>query len=723
LVFSIFAVATALILPRSRSLEWFPIKVGDVWEEADVRAPFDFPIYKQKQSVDEDLARIQNSVHAVFMNRHIVVAINRKQLLDYFAECREIGEHVRKLPRPAPEAEKQRIRNELEALRPPIKFEKFVNLPPVPEILQPIEKQALAIFDHIYANGFINRATAELTTPYISLRQTENNERLVEVCKLYDNKRVRQFVDSIMVGQDENVIVWMRDIISHFCQPNYTYNEELTEAEKRSLTETVSHYYGKIKRGDLIVRQNEIITPEIFSRMESLQRELALRNDANPSSLFVFLGQLIITSLLTIVTVQFLRANRREVYLDIRKTILVLTVMFLMTGLTAVIQQFEGQITAAFNVNYYCLVPVCIAAAIITVFLDDRIGSFCNVITTTLSTLAVHHNFEFFLIQFCAGSVAVFRLKLLHRRSQFFTTALYVGLTYTLAYVGYNLYLKDSFYEINYGNIVLFWINVLFMLGTYPLIYLFERVFGISSDLTYIELLDTNHPLLKKMSLDAPGTYQHSLQVATIAEAAASKIGAHALQVRVGALFHDIGKIKQPEYFIENQSAGHNPHDKMANPKLSAEIILNHVDYGVELAQQYRIPNEIIDFIRTHHGTTRVEYFYRTYVQTHPNTKTHEEEFRYRGPLPSSKEMAILMISDSVEAASRALDHPTNEDLEKLVEHIIAGKIRDGQLVSARLTFRDLTKIKNEIITILKSIFHSRIKYPEAAEVEIRKIS
>jgi putative nucleotidyltransferase with HDIG domain len=262
---------------------------------------------------------------------------------------------------------------------------------------------------------------------------------------------------------------------------------------------------------------------------------------------------------------------------------------------------------------------------------------------------------------------------------------------------------------------VLLVMNVFFTLATYPFIYIIERIFRIVSDLTYMELLDGDHPLLKDLAVKAPGTYQHSLQVATLAEEAAKKIGANALQVHAAALFHDIGKIFQPEYFTENRADGPSPHLQL-DPEKSAEIIISHVTLGEKLARDYKLPEEIIDFIRTHHGYSRVEFFYHKYLKAQPDATGNgavERLFRYPGPLPTTKEQSIVMIADSCEAAARSLDNPTKEALEALIERIVTAKINDNQLILASLTFRDLTIIKREILRILVSVYHSRVKYPD----------
>jgi putative nucleotidyltransferase with HDIG domain len=286
-------------------------------------------------------------------------------------------------------------------------------------------------------------------------------------------------------------------------------------------------------------------------------------------------------------------------------------------------------------------------------------------------------------------------------------------MTYTLAFLAYNLLLKGNFESIDYANIILLFVNALLTIITYPLIYIFEKIFGLTSDLTFIELLDTNHPLLKELSAKAPGTFQHSLQVANLAESVVDQIGGNGLKTRVGALFHDIGKMVNPMYFIENQMPGQNPHDALA-PDRSAEIIIQHVTEGLRLAREHNLPSEIMDFIRTHHGTSRVEYFYRNHLrQTRELKDDMDFNFRYKGPAPATRETAVLMVADSVEAASRALPNPTKAELEKLVDNIIRHKIDEQQFEKAGISFNDVRRMREILTKMLISIYHQRVEYPK----------
>jgi putative nucleotidyltransferase with HDIG domain len=313
-------------------------------------------------------------------------------------------------------------------------------------------------------------------------------------------------------------------------------------------------------------------------------------------------------------------------------------------------------------------------------------------------------------LQLSAGMVAIYSIKTLVKREQFLVSAALILITYIVTYLGMTLLRNGSFSDLNWSSFVPFAISVLLTLLAYPLIYAFERIFKITSDVTMIELTNTNSRLLRELSYKAPGTFQHSLQVANLAEAAIYEIGGNALLIRAGALYHDIGKMSNPQYFIENQTKGYNPHDGLTFEQ-SAQIIISHVAKGLEMAKRAHLPEDIIDFIRVHHGTTRVDYFYNSYIKTFPEKFVDEDMFRYPGPIPFSKETAVLMLADSVEAASRSLKEPDAKSISDLVDRIISNKLDHQQLKNSNITLKDIEAIRQIFKTMLMSIYHVRVDY------------
>jgi putative nucleotidyltransferase with HDIG domain len=333
-------------------------------------------------------------------------------------------------------------------------------------------------------------------------------------------------------------------------------------------------------------------------------------------------------------------------------------------------------------------------------------------ITLLLAGFWVPNSYQFVLMNFLAGLVGLFSMRSYYKRGILFYTATFVFATYALVYILLSIMQEGDLSQVNWINILWLGGNGLLILTIYPLVFLFERIFGFLSDATLFELSDTNQPLLRKLAEKAPGTFQHSMQVANLAEEAILSVGGNSLLLRAGALYHDIGKMEAPEYFIENQHGGVNPHDEL-DFKSSARLIIDHVTQGVEIAGKYKLPGQIIDFIRSHHGTSTVQYFYRSFLNTHPGEEVDINEFTYPGPKPHSKETSVLMMADSVEAASRTLKHYSPESIHELVENIVSHQTSEDQFSESDLTFGEITNIKEIFKNRLSNIYHSRVEYPE----------
>lgn len=362
--------------------------------------------------------------------------------------------------------------------------------------------------------------------------------------------------------------------------------------------------------------------------------------------------------------------------------------------------------------NIY-VVPICLAPIIIRSFFDTRTAFFIHLVIVLLLGFIVPNGFHFIFLQLVAGMMGIYGFANFRNRSQLFLTTLIIALSYAICYIALNIIVEGDFSEIDWVSVGYLGVSALLTLLAYPLIYVFEKIFGFISDVTLLELADTNNKLLRELARKAPGTFQHSLQVANLAEAATSLIGGNALLIRTAALYHDIGKMEAPMYFIENQSTGLNPHDELSYEE-SAQIIIGHVINGVEIAKKNGIPDTIVDFIRTHHGTTKTGYFFKMYMNENPGVEVEEvvDLFTYPGPIPFSRESAILMMADSVEAASRSLKEPNGESIEKLVNGIINGQMSEGQFENADITLKDIRLIKKMFKKMLMNIYHVRIEYP-----------
>ena len=416
-------------------------------------------------------------------------------------------------------------------------------------------------------------------------------------------------------------------------------------------------------------------------------------------------GVIIIVASCYLILYLFLSHFRSEVLHVTRKTLFIILMILSFIVLTRIVTAYMSQ-------RIIFLIPFVIIPVVIRTFYDARLALFILLITIMLCGFMVHDSFTFIFISFISGMTAIFTLSNIYRRARLFVTGLMVFISYSVLYLGLNFYRDGSLVKVNISDFYMFAGNGLLVLVGYPILFVFEKKFLFLSDNTLLELADTNQPLLRKLAVEAPGSFQHSLQVANLAEEAARITGANLLLVRTGSLYHDIGKVANPNYFIENQIDGISPHDTL-DPEESAKVIINHVKNGVTLAKNFKLPVQIIDFIRTHHGTTVAYFFFKKYTDLHPWDTSREMDFTYPGPKPFSKETAVVMMADAVEAASRSLLKYSEESISELVERIVYLQEQDGQFSDIPLTFKDISDIKSAFNKRLSDIYHVRIAYPE----------
>src|SRR5690606_19747084 len=437
---------------------------------------------------------------------------------------------------------------------------------------------------------------------------------------------------------------WLVELLNNYVSVNYLFNESLTSRLEEDALANISTTRGMVQRGELIVANGTTVNNEIYQKIESLRKAYEEEARIGGDWTLVVLGQFFVVALVVTLLFVFIYLFRADIYHNNRLIFLILIVI------TGMLLALSWAIKIKLPSLYY--IPYCIVPIIIRILFDTRLALNIHLLMVLLAAFLVPNSFEFVFLQLSSGMVAIYSIKTLVKREQFLISSAIILGTYLVAYLGMALMRDGSFGNIYWSNVAPFIFSVLLTLLAYPLIYGFERVFGIISDVTLMELTNSNSKLLRELSYKAPGTFQHSLQVANLAEAAIYKIGGNTLLVRAGALYHDIGKMSNPQYFIENQTKGYNPHDGLSFEQ-SAQIIISHVSKGVELARKHQLPEVIIDFIRTHHGTTRVDYFYQSYIKSFPEKFVDEDIFHYPGPIPFSRETAVLMMADSVEAASR----------------------------------------------------------------------
>lgn len=504
-------------------------------------------------------------------------------------------------------------------------------------------------------------------------------------------------------------------------RPNVVFDAKLTQAEQAQRAKNILLYRGMVKGGELIVAYAGVVDSLTHSKLSSLRAKYVQEINVHKSAFLIYLGYLSLTVALLMIYILFIEFYEPEVMRKLRHFGLPMMLIAIYAYLSFIINE------VSFLSEY--LIPFCIVPIVVLNFFSPNLALFTHIVIVLISSMLLSLDYQFILVQLIVGMVAILTKLKTRYLTDFFASIFYIGIVYTAGFISLDLIRTGAIFPIQdaSGLIIeqgvrwemLGWIglNLFFTLLSYPLIPLFERIFGLTSEITLVELADLNKPLLKQLSICASGTLQHSLQVAHLSEAAANAINANALLVRVAALYHDIGKMKNPNYFIENQQ-GSNPHENM-QPLDSAKIIIAHVADGIRLAHKHALPEVLIDFIRTHHGTTRAEYFYRQYKNTHPDDTSQDHNFSYAGPCPRTREEAILMIADSLEAASRSLHNPSAADIDNLVDNIIRGKIANSQLSDTNLSFKELETIKVIFKQLLKTIRHARIEYPKEMDVKV----
>jgi len=491
---------------------------------------------------------------------------------------------------------------------------------------------------------------------------------------------------------------------NRFLASNLVYDKETTESLRESLLDEVNLTRGMVQDGQRVISRGDMITHDKYLTLKSYRVEYEKQmGDINTFPL-IRVGQLLLIIILLGSLVLYLYQFQKPIIgSNLKMTFILILVLLSILG---------GSMIGKWGSFTVYLVPFIIVPVVLRAFFNSRTSIFIHVITMMLVGFLVPNSFEFFIMQFVAGYAAIISFAHLQRRGQLVVTIGLVFAAYSVVFIAFSIMQEGNFKSIEWINIAWLAGNSLLILLSYPLVYIFEKLFGFVSDVTMIELSDSNHPLLRKMAEEAPGSFQHSIQVANLAESVIRVIGGNPLLVRTGAMYHDIGKMENSIFFTENQVSGVNPHDQLDRKK-SAEIIISHVTRGGEIAKKHKLPKPIIDFIYTHHGTSKTVYFYRMYQKENPDENVDPLCFTYPGPRPYSKETAVLMMADSVEAASRSLDEYNEESVRRLVNSIIDAQFADKQFNEAEITLAEISKAREILISKLINIYHPRIQYPK----------
>jgi hypothetical protein len=558
------------------------------------------------------------------------------------------------------------------------------------------------ILDALYTNGIISGADVGSGEKRIYLVK-DNEARQLRLSEITRISETRPFVDSLLESKNlQRYRAQYEAIFFDILKPNVTPDPELSAKELESELSKISYTRGNIDEGKLIIAKGEVVESENLDILNSLKAEYESELWTENNAYIILFGYTILVALVLMMLLLFLKKYREDIYANNVKVTFIFFNILLMVFVTTLVVKYDEA--------YVFVVPLCILPLILKTFFDARLGLFVHVLTVLILGFVVPNSFEYIFLQIIAGIVTILTVSELYKRANLFISVGQITLIYIIGYFAFHIIHEGTLDNVYWFTFGFFLLNGMITLFAQPLIYIYEKIFGMVSDVSLLELSDTNSKLLKELSNKAPGTFHHSLQVANLAEAAANEIGANAMLVRVGALYHDIGKMSHPTYFTENQVTNINPHDDLP-PLESARIIINHVIEGIEIARRNKLPDRVIDFIRTHHGTTRVYYFYKK--QQELDAGVHEKQFKYPGPIPFSKETAILMMADSVEAASKSLKNPTFLIINDFVDKIVSGQMQANQFLNANITFKEIETVKKVLKQKLTNIYHLRVEYPE----------
>ena len=663
LLFLVSVVLIVLCLPKD-SEHHYPHEVNRPWSYSLLTAPFDIPVYLDSISVKRLKDSIDRDYEPVYRR-------------DLTLEKTSISTFAHRL-----------------------NTSKDVHLSPAQRNVM------LEVMKQIFENGIVSIDTdADIHSGKMpSVRFITDNVAIsVPTKEFLSTREAYAYLDSAMRGTDfRNALALTRP--SDILLPNIVLdtleNERLLNDQYQKALAPI----GVIQKGERIIDRGEVVTPALAMILDTYERMANERSaGAVNTHYYPILGQILFVAQLLMVLFLYLYVFRQKFF---KHTKMIIFVLLIIVGFTL----FSAVMHVSVEGGLY-MVPLTIVPIMTVTFLDSRTGLFVHLVTVMICAAMAVFPIEYIVMQYVAGCVAVDSIKDMSKRSQLVRTALYVLFSYCVSYVAIEVMMNGSVEGLQprmFGNLA---INAVLVSFTYILLFIFEKLFGFTSLVTLVELTDINNPTLRKLQNECPGTFQHSLAVSNLAAAAAAKVGANVLLVRAGALYHDIGKVENPVFYTENQH-GVNPHDSL-DPMQSARIVVSHVTEGVKRADKAKLPEVVKKFIREHHGTGTAKYFYNTYCNAHPGEDVPREPFSYPGPIPQSRETAILMMADAIEAASRSLKDFSPESLRNLVNKIIDSQVADGQFNDSQLSFRDIRDIKEAFAKGLETVFHPRISYPE----------
>tara|TARA_R110002124_G_scaffold107047_3_gene259270 strand:- start:315 stop:2378 length:2064 start_codon:yes stop_codon:yes gene_type:complete len=669
LLFLIAVVSIVYLFPKGGQFK-YDFNKGKPWQYDNLYATFDFSIQKTDEEINKEKLEITRNNKQYFeFDNAIVLAVKT--------------EFTTKI-------------NYIQA-NDSIEYQQMLNLISIGNF----------VIDKVYEYGFIDVASQGKIFNENEIIYLRKNNEVEEIAfnKLLIYKEVLEVITANIGSQplnySENKLL---NTLLEVLKPNVSYDAGFTQKSLEESFKNISYTKGLVTTGELIILKGDIVEGRNLEILNSLKKESESKVWTESSYLWIVSGYTILVSFALLMLLLFLKKYRLEIYNNNNKVTFIFFNVFLMILIQTLVIKY--------NPDYLYIVPLSILPIVLKAFFDARLGLFAHVLTVLLLGFIVPNSFEFIYLHIIAGIVTILTVSELYKRANLFISVGQITIIYMITYFAFSIIKEGNASQVNWYYFMLFSANGLLSFLSLFFIYMYEKIFGLVSDVTLLELSNTNTKLLRELNEKAPGTFQHSMQVASLAEAAANEIGANSMLVRTGALYHDIGKMLNPMYFIENQSTGVNPHNDLS-PRDSAYLIINHVIKGIELAKENRLPDRIIDFIRTHHGTSLVYYFYKLEQELNPEEEVDISKFQYPGPIPFSKETAILMICDASEAATKSIKNPTAQSIEMLIDKIVEKQKSDNQFINSDITFREIEKIKKIVKKKLMNMYHLRIEYPD----------
>lgn len=697
----ITVIITSLLLPSYKEVD-IGYEVGTVWNNEDLIAPFSFPIYRDEEEYEQEKTEVMKKISPVFVETETLRASIEDSLNKFFLEIEQSFKTGTESDKVAAysltKEDYDKLRQLYKKENKTVKFSYSY----FRDVIKKVVSQA-------NQKNIINLSKSTITSKDISIkRQNQKQQEVVSVAKISDKHEILKEIEEILSNRISNTqyAEISKKIVEHFVIENLIFSQELTDLEIQNRIAQIPKTIGIVQENERIVSKHDPITKLTKQKLMSYKK-IRLENMGVKEIVSRNLGRILIITILVVILSLFLYYIRQDVFNSNLKLGLISTLIILIAFLSFL----SVNIKINFPVELLIFVPV--ASILLTIIFDSRLSFFTTVILCYLIGAIRGGDFTTSFISFGGATLAIFSVRDIKNRSQIFRSFFYIliGYFFTIAAVGLDRsYDTQKFLvSLSYGVVN----SIMSPIIAYGLLIFYERVFKITTDLTLLELADFNQPLLKELSSKAPGTFHHSIIMGTLAEEAAAAIGANRILARVGCYYHDIGKIAKPDYFVENQVERINKHENL-NPAMSAKVIISHVKDGIEMAKKYKLPQEIIDFIPMHHGTTLVSYFYSKAKSVTDENKEDLTEYLYRypGPKPQTKETGIAMLADSVEASTKSIEEPTPKKLEDKIDEIIKKRFIEGELDECELTLKDLTKIKKSFLKILIGIYHQRIKYP-----------